>query len=259
MSTLAALARDLRARHFATETLVLANVWDASSARAVAEAGHPVIATSSAAVAASLGTGDHEQMTADEAFDAVGRIAHAVGLPVTADLEAGYGLTASELVDRLLDAGAVGCNLEDTDHHGQGPLLDVEGQAAYISAVCESARARGVDLVVNARVDVYIRDAVPKDQQLEDTLRRGHRYLEAGATCIYPIGLTDEGEITRLVEEMGGPLNVWLRPESPPLDRLRSIGVARVSLASGLHRQAMASVREGALGLLSGARATRRE
>lgn len=259
MSTLAALAHDLRARHFAAETLVLANVWDASSARAVAEAGHPVIATSSAAVAASLGTGDHEQMTADEAFGAVGRIAHAVDLPVTADLEAGYGLAASELVDRLLDAGAVGCNLEDTDHRGQGPLLDLEGRAAYISAVCEAARATGVDLVVNARVDVYIRNAVPKDQQLEETLRRGHRYLDAGATCIYPIGLTDEGQIVRLVEQMGGPLNVWLRPESPPLDRLRSIGVARVSLASGLHRQAMASVREEARGLLSAARATRRE
>jgi hypothetical protein len=106
MSTLAALAHDLRARHFATETLVLANVWDASSARAVAEAGHPAIATSSAAVAASLGTCDHEQMTADEAFGAVGRIAHAVDVPVTADLEAGYGLAASELVDRLLAAGA---------------------------------------------------------------------------------------------------------------------------------------------------------
>lgn len=251
VNTMVELAEELRSRHFGTEPLILANVWDAVSARTVAEAGHPVIATSSAAVAASLGLGDHEEMTAEDAFAAVARIAAAVDVPVTADLEAGYGLPAPELVDRLLDAGAVGCNIEDSDHHGPAILLDAEAQANYITAVCDAGRALGVNVVVNARVDVYIRDAVPESRQLDETLRRGRRYLDAGATCIYPIGLSDEAVIADLVEGMGGPLNVWLRPESPPVEALRRIGVARISLASGLQRHAMASVRAEARSLLA--------
>ena len=216
-SRLAALADDLRARHFTDRPLVLANVWDAASARAVAAAGHPVIATSSAAVAASLGVGDHEQMTADMAFAAVTRIVAAVDVSVTADLEAGYGLSADELVQRLLDTGAVGCNLEDSDHHGPNLLRDPGRQADYIAAVCDAARQAGVGVVVNARIDTYVSQVVPAEDRVAETLRRGHQYLNAGATCVYPIGVTDEQDITALVEQMGGPINIWLRPDSPTL------------------------------------------
>lgn len=250
MSSLQAFAVDLRSRHFATEPLILANVWDAVSARAVADAGHPVLATSSAAVAASIGRGDHEQMSATEAFEAVSRIARAAEVPVSADMEAGYGLSPRELVDRLLEAGAVGCNLEDSDHRGPGGLTEAERQADYLAAVSESSRASGVEIVINARVDVYLRGGFPPDKQADEALRRGRLYLAAGATCVYPIGLVDEGETARLVEEMGGPLNVWLRPDSPPLDRLRSIGVARISTAAALQRHATSSIADFARSLL---------
>lgn len=117
---MAARAERLYACHFGQGPLILANVWDVASARAVASAGHPVIATSSAAVAASLGYPDHQQMPANVAFAALERIARAVDVPVTADLEAGYQLKPAEQVERLLESRAVGCNLEDTDHHRSG-------------------------------------------------------------------------------------------------------------------------------------------
>lgn len=252
MTRLSELADDLRARHIPRLPLILANVWDAASAAAVVAAGHPVVATSSAAVAASLGAPDREQMTPDMAFDAVKRIAGAVEVPVTADLEAGYGLPAGDLVSRLLGAGAVGCNLEDSDHHGPGPLLDADRQAAYIAAVCEAARGAGVGVVVNARVDVHIRRAVPAADRVAETLRRGRKYLAAGAACVYPIGLTDPADIAVLVEQMGGPVNIWLRPDGPPLADLCRMGVARVSLADALHRRATAHAASMAASLLEG-------
>ncbi|MHB1738560.1 MAG: isocitrate lyase/PEP mutase family protein [Actinomycetes bacterium] len=239
MRDLAAQAEELRARHFGEAPLVLANVWDAASARAVAAAGHPVIATSSAAVAASLGRADHEQMDTDEAFGVLRRIAEAVSVPVTADIEAGYGLPPAEIAQRLLEAGAVGCNLEDSDHRGECLLLDADLQAERIHALCESAHALGVDLVVNARVDVYLRQATPPHQRTEEAIRRARTYLEAGATCVYPIGLTDQDEIALLVQELAAPINIWLRADTPPLARLGQLGVARVSAAGGLHRAAM--------------------
>ena len=249
MNDLRSGAADLRARHFTAEPLILTTVWDAVSARAVADAGHPVLATSSAAIAASLGSGDHEQMSAEEAFAAVARIVRAVEVPVSADMEAGYGLPPREFVDRLLEAGAVGCNLEDSDYHGPGGLADADRQADYIAAVSEAARASGVEIVLNARVDVYLQSDFPPAARADEVLRRGRSYLAAGATCIYPIGLVDQGETIRLAEEMGGPLNVWLRPDSPSLDTLRNIGVARISTASALQRHVASCIADFARSL----------
>lgn len=173
-------------------------------------------------------------------------------LPVTADLEAGYGLSADELVDRLLDAGAVGCNLEDSDHHGPDLLRAPDEQAGYIAAVCEAARRAGVEVVVNARVDVYIRQAVAVEDRMAETLRRGREYLNAGATCVYPIGVSDERDISSLVEQMGGPVNVWLRGDGPALVDLHCLGVARVSLAAALQHHAMAHAAWLSAALLDG-------
>jgi 2-methylisocitrate lyase-like PEP mutase family enzyme len=255
MSILSALADDLRARHFSDRPLILANVWDAASARAVAGAGHKVLATSSAAVGASLGVGDHEQMTADAAFAAVRRVTNAVEIPVTADLEAGYGLPAGELVERLLDAGAVGCNLEDSDHHGAAPLRDADRQAEYIAAVCEAAKRAGVNVVVNARIDIYLHQAITAEDPVAEALRRGQKYLEAGATCVFPIGVKDQSDISALVSQLGGPVNVFLRPDGPTLADLRGLGVARVSLAALLQHQAMTQVASLATSLLGQDRA----
>ncbi|HEY6053489.1 MAG TPA: isocitrate lyase/phosphoenolpyruvate mutase family protein, partial [Gaiellaceae bacterium] len=209
---------------------MLANAWDAASARLVEEVGFPAVATSSAAVAAVHGAADSDSLDVGVAFGAVAEIAAAVSVPVTADLEAGYGLEPDAFAERLLAAGAVGCNLEDSDHHGGGVLVAAEAQAERIGAIKEAARSRGVDVVLNARVDTYLRSV---DEPLAETIRRGRLYVEAGADCVYPIVLADLGAIRELVAELG-PVNVLLRPGGPTVAELADAGVARVSVGSGL-------------------------
>ncbi len=236
MPTLSELAQTLRRLHHADEPLVLPNAWDAATARAVVEAGFPVVATTSSGVSAALGYPDGEGTPADEMFSAVGRIARAVdGVPVTADIEAGYGLSPEEVVERLLGAGAVGCNLEDTDH-AKHALVSAEAHAERVAAVKRAGRARGVDVVVNARVDVFLRGGGIADPVAE-AIRRGNAYLEAGADAVFPIGVPEEASIAALVKGIPGPLNVIPGFRGgPPLDRLRELGVRRISYAGRLHR-----------------------
>jgi 2-methylisocitrate lyase-like PEP mutase family enzyme len=253
LETLQARAAALRALHYRSgEPLVLANVWDAASARVVAGAGATAIATSSLAVAVSLGYEDRDTMAPDAVFGAVSRVAGAVSLPVTADLEAGYGLVARELVERLIAAGAVGCNLEDSDHHGGAVLVDAGVQAERIQAVRAAAEVAGVDILVNARTDAYIRELGDPAVRLDETLRRGRMYLEAGADCVYPIGMTGRDEISAVVGGLDGPVNIWLRPASPSIAELARLGVARISVAAALHRASMAGTRSAAEALYRG-------
>ena len=151
---LAERAEALRRLHTSSRPLVLPNAWDVASARLVVKAGFPIVATSSGAVAATLGYEDNDSMPVDEAFGVIARIARSVSVPVTADVEAGYGLSPQELVERLLDAGAVGCNLEDTDHHGGAGLVDAGENADRLRAVRQAASEAGAHVVLNARVDV---------------------------------------------------------------------------------------------------------
>lgn len=232
---LAKEAQLLRSLHRPGDPLVLPNAWDAASARAVEAAGFPVVATGSAAVAEALGYADHEAAPVDEMFAAAARIASAVSVPVTVDLESGYGLPARELVDRLLAAGAVGCNLEDTSHR-DGGLTDVDAQAAWLADVRAAASAAGVDVVVNARVDVFVRQAGEPAGRVDEAIRRGRAYAVAGADCVYPILVDDEASIGRLVDGIGAPVNILARPQAPSLARLAELGVARVSYGPGLHR-----------------------
>ena len=243
----AELAERLRSLH-GTPPLLLANAWDAASARLVEEVGFPAVATSSAAVAAVHGAADSDSLDLGVAFGAVAEIAAAVSVPVTADLEAGYGLEPDAFAERLLAAGAVGCNLEDSDHHGGGVLVAAEAQAERIGAIKEAARSRGVDVVLNARVDTYLRSV---DEPLAETVRRGRLYVEAGADCVYPIVLADLGAIRELVAELG-PVNVLLRPGGPTVAELADAGVARISVGSGLFKLAQASLRQAAERLLAG-------
>ena len=240
-SRLSAQAEALRALHLGEDLLVLANVWDVASARLVAGLGHPAIATASAAVTASLGYPDEDSIPADEMFGAVGRIAAAVEVPVTADLEAGYGLEPEELAGRLLGAGAVGLNLEDTDHHGENELVDEHMHAKWLRAVKDAARAAGVDVVLNARVDVFLRGG-----ELDDAVRRGRLYAEAGADCVYPILVRGQDAIRRLVEEVGAPVNVLVMPGGLKLAELAELGVARASFGAGLMRVAIEAAAEQA-------------
>jgi 2-methylisocitrate lyase-like PEP mutase family enzyme len=230
----AAILRDL---HRGAAPLLLPNAWDAASAVLVEAAGFPAVATGSAAVAASLGFEDNERAPADEMLAAAKRICGAVSVPVTVDAEAGYGLAPAELAERLVAAGAAGCNLEDTDHAGGG-LVPAEAQADRIAGLRAAA-----DLVVNARVDVFIREWGEPGERVDEAVRRGRLYVEAGADCVYPIWLVEEEAIQRLVSELAAPVNILYRPGAPGLRRLGELGVARISLGPGLHRATEAATR----------------
>ncbi|MEU8385462.1 isocitrate lyase/phosphoenolpyruvate mutase family protein [Streptosporangium sp. NPDC048865] len=232
-------AAALRALHVPGRPLVVPNVWDAASARAVEAAGFPVIATGSAAIAPVLGYDDGEETPVEEMLAAIARISRSVGLPVTADMERGYGLEPAELVERLVAAGASGCNLEDSDPRTE-VMVDAGEQAAYLRAVRDAATAAGADLVINARVDTYMNGTGDAEERLAESVRRGRRYLEAGADCVYPIFASEAGAVRALVEGIGGPVNILFRPGTPSLGELASLGVARVSFGHGLHRAVQA-------------------
>src|SRR3954447_7729525 len=225
MHDLATRAEALRALHRPGTPLVLRNAWDAASAEAlVADA--PALATTSVGLAQSLGYEDGGHIPADEAFAALARIVAAVDVPVTADCEAGYGLDPHAFVAGLLGAGAVGCNLEDTDH-ATGALRDPSENAAFLAAVKQAGRAAGVDLVLNARVDVHVRAGT-----LEDGLVRARAYREAGADCVYPIFCHEEEGIAAYVEA-AGIINVAVHPSAPTLARMAELRVARARLGGG--------------------------
>lgn len=239
-------AERLRALHVPGHPLVLPNVWDASSAVAVVAAGFPVVATSSGAIAETLGYADHEQTPAQEMLAAVARIARVVDVPVTADIEAGYGLPAPELVDRLLRTGSVGCNLEDTDHAGGG-RADADAQAERLAAVRSAADALGVDAVLNARIDGWLHPG-SADERFDDAVHRARLYRAAGADCVFPIGLTDVDVIGRFVAAVDGPVNVLCRADQP-VAALARLGVARVSHGTSLFRRQQAAWRDAVAGL----------
>ena len=236
----------LRSLHRPGAPLLLPNVWDVASARAVVAAGFPVVATGSAAVAATLGYEDHEA-PADEMLAAAARIANGVEVPVTVDAEAGYGMAPAELVAALRSAGAAGCNLEDSDH---GDLRDPDRQAEWLSAVRKAASDDGYPLVINARVDVFfgpmLAGAGPETQAalVPEALRRANAYLEAGVDCVYPIGLWEAGALRHFMSEVRGPVNVVRLPQIPSLAALAELGVARVSWGPLLFFDAMARFAE---------------
>lgn len=231
-------ASDLRALHHGRtpgDPLVLPGPWDAASARVLADAGFPALATPSAGVAASLGHADGATPAA-EMFAAVARIARAVPVPVSADIEAGYGLAPKELVERLLATGAVGCNLEDSV---DGVLMDPQWQADRLAEVRSAAGDR---LFVNARVDTYVRGVPDGTDQEAETVRRALLYATAGADCVYPI-LAPPEALPRLAAAVPVPLNALARPDGPGPRRLGELGAARITFGPGLQHRAMAALR----------------
>ena len=234
MSPLTAAARRFRAAHHGPRPLVLPNVWDASSARVFADAGFGALATSSGAVAEALGYADGQRTPPAEMFAAIARITRSVDVPVTADIEAGYGLAPGDLAGRLAGAEVVGCNLEDSDPVTR-ELADPGRQADYLAAVHAAA---GEALVINARVDVFVRPrAAGAGDAIEDATERARRYLEAGADCCYPI-LAPLTALPGLVADIGGPVNAMCLPGGPSLAELAAAGVARITFGTSLHQRA---------------------
>ena len=258
-------AAAFRAMHGGSQVLVLPNAWDAASARVFEEAGFPAIGTTSAGIAWSLGRPDGERIGRDEMVEVVGRIARAVAVPVTADVEGGYGRTAEEVAEtvrRVTLAGAVGVNLEDGTGNPNRPLRDAGEQAERLLAAREAAASLGVEAVLNARTDVYWSGVGEEDGRLEHAVSRANAYREAGADCLFVPGVRDAGVIAALAGEIHGPLNVLAGPGVPPVAELGRLGVARLSVGSGPARAALATLRRIAdellepgtyVGLLEGA------
>jgi 2-methylisocitrate lyase-like PEP mutase family enzyme len=234
----------LRSLHVPGTPLVLPNAWDVASARAVAAAGFPVVATTSMGVAASLGYEDHERAPADDMLAAAARIATGVNVPVTVDAEAGYGMEPTDLVARLKALGAAGCNLEDTNH-ATGQLRDHLEQADWLRAIRGAASDQGYGLVINARIDVFLSaiasgaEGKRQAELVSEALRRAHAYVEAGADCVFPILLWERDVLESLISEAPGPVNVLQIPPAPSHAELAELGVARISYGGLLHRDAM--------------------
>jgi 2-methylisocitrate lyase-like PEP mutase family enzyme len=223
-----------RKLHQGPRILVLPNASDVASARIFEEAGFPAVATSSAGVAFSMGYPDGERITRDEMVAVVKRIAGALSIPVTADVEAGYGDPVAT-AEALVEAGAVGMNLEDATGDTTRSLVDLNTQVQLI----ERIRSK-TGLVINARTDIYaLMGASDPSTRIERTVERLNTYWEAGADCLFAPGPRDAETIASLVRAVNGPLNIIATVGSPPVAELERLGVRRVSVGSGPMRAAM--------------------
>jgi 2-methylisocitrate lyase-like PEP mutase family enzyme len=240
-------AEIFRQAHKAPPLLLLPNAWDAMSARQFEAAGFGAVATTSGGLAWALGFADGERAPWHEVVAAHARIVRAVRVPVTADIEAGYGDTPDQIgqrVTEILQAGVVGFNLEDGTSSRDEPVRSIEDAAARIRAARAAATAAGVPAVINARVDLYIKNVGDPAGRLEATTRRAKAYLAAGADCIYPFALADVAATAQLVKALDGrPINIVARPDTP-LPELERIGVARVSIASGAALTVMSLIKD---------------
>jgi 2-methylisocitrate lyase-like PEP mutase family enzyme len=239
ISAQAAKAETLRQLHRGPKLLVLLNAWDVASARIFEETGAPAIATTSAGIAFSLGYPDGEKISREGMASAIARIASKVKIPVSADMEAGYGPRpedAALTVKAVIEAGAVGINLEDGTGNPKKPLADLSLQLEKISAVVETGREAGVPLVVNARTDIYLRQVGAPETRFEEALRRLNAFRNAGADCLFIPGVRDLPTIERFVRELRHPINILAGPGSPSISELQNAGVARITIGSGAMR-----------------------
>lgn len=246
-------AMRLAALHVKGRPLVLYNAWDAGSAKAVASAGARAIGTSSWAVAAAQGYEDGEALPAAFMVQLAGRVAQAVDLPVTVDVEGAYSSDpqrGAEHVGLLLEQGIAGINFEDRVVGGEG-LHGVEAQAARIAAIRRLAEERGIPLFINARTDLFFGTARPAHALLDDALARADAYAAAGASGLFVPGLADLGTIAQLAARIALPLNVMMMPGMPAPEHLATAGVARISHGPHAYMEAMESTRAAAAGLLA--------
>jgi 2-methylisocitrate lyase-like PEP mutase family enzyme len=229
-----------RALHHGPRILVLPNAWDVASARIFEDAGCAAIGTSSAGVAFALGYADGQHIPRDEMLEVVHRIARAVSVPVTADVESGYS-DAVSTARAVVQSGAAGMNLEDVNHHAKGDaaaLFPVDKQVRHIHDI----RA-ATDLVINARTDIFLLGIGEANTRFERTVERLNAYLHAGADCAFAPGVRDAGTIEKLARDVSGPLNILGVAGSPPIEELEKMDVARVSVGSGPMRATLALLR----------------
>src|ERR1700722_18002671 len=234
-------AERLRRLHAGPRILLLANAWDVISARMVEDAGFPAVASTSVGVAAVLGYPDGQRTPRGQMLEFVARMAHAVSVPVTADMEAGYCTTPAEMAEMAREveaAGIDGVNLEEVTGDEESSQVEIALQAQKMAAVREAASSAGVSLVINARTDVYLLPIGPPETRFERTVERLRAYRKAGADCVFAPGIRDAETIGKLVRAVDAPLNILLQPGGPGVLELEKLGVARASIGSGTRRAA---------------------
>ena len=239
-------AERFRKLHLGPRILVLPNAWDVASARILEELGYSAIATTSAGVAFSLGYPDGQRVSRDQMLEAVARIAHGVRVPVTADMESGYGVTVkdmSEAAKALIAAGAIGLNFEDVTGDDETSHVDMKLQVEKIGTIVEVSKSAGVPLVLNARTDVYLMPIGPAESRFERTVERLRAYRKAGADCLFAPGVQDRETISKLVSAIKAPLNILLSSACPTIRELEAMGVARVSAGSSVMRATLGLLR----------------
>lgn len=228
--------------HRGPRILVLPNAWDVASARVFEDAGFPAIATTSSGVANSLGYPDGQHISRGEMLEVVERIAHAVSVPVTADMEGGYGTTAEAMAETargVIAAGAVGLNLEDSFEEPAGKLVEIPLQKEKIAAIVEVGKKMAVPLVVNARTDVYLEPIGAPSERFDLAVERLNAYRDAGAASLFAPCVEDAETIAALARAVRGPLNILARAGTPPVRELEKLGVARVTVGGGPMRATM--------------------
>lgn len=248
----AEMAKQFLARHRATPVLLLPNVWDGMSARLFVAAGFDALATTSGGVAWALGYRDGEVAPWAEVAAATARIVRCARVPVTADIEAGYGRTPAEVGDRvaeIVQAGVIGINLEDGLH---GAIRDIEEAVARIGAAREAAQRQDVPIVINARCDVFFLKQGDAERQFAEAVRRCEAYRLAGADCVYPFGLRDPITIAAFAKAVDMPVNITGRPGMPDAGALEQMGVARITIASAPALVAMSAIQKVATELKAG-------
>ncbi len=241
-------AEVFKSLHVKGEPLILFNIWDAGSARAIQEVGAKAIATGSWSVAAAHGYADRQEIPFDFVLANTKRIVASVDLPVTIDLEGGYGDSASELEEsaaKIIEAGAIGINFEDQIVGGTG-LYSIEGQRARIEALREAADQATIPLFINARTDVFLKadPASHSEEHLDEAIRRAMAYTEAGASGFFAPGLRNAKYIERLCEASPLPVNILVMPDVPSSKQLASLGVARISYGPGPYRLVIEALKE---------------
>jgi 2-methylisocitrate lyase-like PEP mutase family enzyme len=242
----AAKAEAFRALHRGPPLLLMANAWDAITARLFEAEGFAAVATTSGGVSWAIGYADGEAAPWDEVVDQTARVARAVKVPVTADIETGFGATPAAVASSIKDiiaAGVVGVNLED-GMAGPTPIRSIDEAVARIRAAREAANSAGVPIVINARTDLYLKQIGDEASRLDEAVARGGAYLAAGADCFYPITLRDSATIGRLVKALKAPININVRAGWPSVAELEALGVARVTTATQLTLVGLAAIRE---------------
>lgn len=239
--------RAVQFRHMHTNPplLVLPNAWDAASARIFERAGFRAIATTSSGVAASLGYPDGQLISRGMLVEVVEHITKVIACPLTVDIESGYGNSTEEVLETVkavIAAGAVGINIEDSTKQQTKGLFDIEFQLELLKAIQDLALTSDIPLVVNARTDVFLQPGGSSASRFEEAVQRLKAYRQAGADCLFPIGVSDPRTIAELVQAIKGPINILAGPHTPLLTELAQLRVARVSFGSGFLRAVLAQL-----------------